>query len=259
MIYLNSASTNRPTEQVLKDFMWCAENCWANPSDISQNGIDTKRIILHAQEQVASYIGAKPNEIIFTSGGSESNNWAIKGYLDRYQGVKNIITTKIEHPSIYNTCQYLGTKGYRVEYAPIDTYGKVKSESLENLIAQECLLYPLTSIMMANNEIGTINDIAAISKVIHKYGGHLHVDAVQAFGQVPINVKEMGIDKCIIFFPRAFNECKEIYSKCTKIHEFKSASTISFNACFTFSKFPYSEHCTATTYPCFGSTMVICP
>lgn len=215
MIYLNSASTNRPTEQVLKDFMWCAENCWANPSDISQNGIDAKRIILHAQEQVASHIGAKPNEIIFTSGGSESNNWAIKGYLDRYPGVKTIITTKIEHPSIYNTCQYLGTKGYRVEYAPIDTYGKVKSESLENLIAQECLLYPLTSIMMANNEIGTINDIAAISKVIHKYGGHLHVDAVQAFGQVPINVKEMGIDMMSVSFHKfgGFKGCGFLYVK----------------------------------------------
>lgn len=217
MIYLNNASTTKPTKEVLQDFIWCADNYWANPSDISTDGIRAKQIIIHAQEQVANYIGAKPNEIIFTSGGSESNNWAIKGYVDRYHGVKNIITTEIEHPSVYNTCQYLKDKGYNVIYAPIDKTGQVDVNKLQELIGEFLLLCPFVSIMMANNEIGTINNIASISKVVHTYGGTLHVDAVQAFGQIPINVKEMGIDMMSVSFHKfgGFKNCGFLYIKDT--------------------------------------------
>lgn len=215
MIYLNCASTTRPDKEVLQDFMWCAENHWANPSDISTDGMRSKEIILHAQEQVADYIGAKADEIVFTSGGSESNNWAIKGYLDRYKGVNTIITTGVEHPSVFNTCKYLETKGYKVKYAPLNIDGRVDLYRLENFITEKYWLYPLVSIMMANNEIGSINNISAISKIVHRYGGLLHVDAVQAFGQIPINVKEMGIDMMSVSFHKfgGFKNCGFLYIK----------------------------------------------
>lgn len=179
MIYLNSSSTTKPDKKVLEDFIWCAENCWHNPSDISQEGLNAKNIIRNAQKQVADSINAKPEEIVFTSGGSEGNNWAIKGFLDQYFGVKTIITTKIEHPSVYNTCLYLKNKGYNVLYAPINEFGQVDLIKLESMVLDNP--FSLISIMMANNEIGTINNIAAISKITRRYGCILHVDAVQAF------------------------------------------------------------------------------
>ena len=193
-VYLNNASTNKPNKSVLNDFMWCAENCWHNPSDLSEESLAAKEIIKNAQKQIATSINSQPEEIIFTSGGSESNNWAIKGYLDRYTGVTTIITTEIEHPSVYNTCEYLKNKGYKLLYAPIDTYGRVDVIGLENLIADNSYLFPFVSIMMANNEIGTINNIAEISKIVHRYGGITHVDAVQAYMHVPIDVEKLGID-----------------------------------------------------------------
>lgn len=192
MIYLNSSSTTKPDKKVLEDFIWCAENCWHNPSDISQEGLNAKNIIRNAQKQVADSINAKPEEIVFTSGGSEGNNWAIKGFLDQYFGVKTIITTKIEHPSVYNTCLYLKNKGYNVLYAPINEFGQVDLIKLESMVLDNP--FSLISIMMANNEIGTINNIAAISKITRRYGCILHVDAVQAFMHMPIDVEEMGID-----------------------------------------------------------------
>lgn len=195
MIYLNTNSTTKPDKEVLDDFMWCAENCWYNPSDINSGGLNAKDIIETAQKQIATSINAEPGEIVFTSGGSESNNWAIKGYMDRYPGVKTIITTEIEHPSVYNTCQYLKGKGYNIVYTPIDDFtGKVNVDKLEDLIADNCLMFSLVSIMMANNEIGTINDIKEIARVVHKYGCTLHVDAVQAYMHTKIDVKELGID-----------------------------------------------------------------
>lgn len=193
-VYLNCASTTKPDKSVLNDFIWCAENCWHNPSDLSEESLAAKEIITNAQKQIADSINAQPEEIIFTSGGSESNNWAIKGYLDRYRGVTNIITTEIEHPSVYNTCQYLKKKGYKLVYAPVNTYGQVDIVKLENLIVNKSYIFPFVSIMMTNNEIGTINNIAEISKVVHRYGGILHVDAVQAYMHTPIDVQELRID-----------------------------------------------------------------
>lgn len=193
-IYLNSCSTTQPTKEVIDDINFYLTQNWSNPSDISQNAIHAKSDITYARNQIAKVIGADGEEIFFCSSGSEANNWAIKGYLDRYKGVKNIITTEIEHLSVYNTCQYLEEKGYKVKYAPVDCFGAVDIGKLENLISNNNLFCPLVSIMMANNEIGTINNIAAISKVVHTYGGILHVDATQAFMHTYINVKEMGID-----------------------------------------------------------------
>lgn len=216
MIYLNNASTTKVDKKVLEDFIYATKTYWQNPSDISQGGLEAKNIIEDARNKIATAIGANGgNEIVFTSGGSESNNFAIKGYLDRYKGIKNIITTKIEHPSVYNTCQYLGQKGYRVEYVPIDGFGMVDVNRLEDLICNNNLLYPLVSIIMANNEIGTINNIASISKVVHTYGGVLHVDATQAFMHTYIDVEDLGIDMMTASFHKigGFKNCGFLYIK----------------------------------------------
>jgi cysteine desulfurase len=212
-IYLNNNSTTKPDKRVLEDFIGCAENCWHNPSDVSQTGLDAKNIIKKAQKQIANSINAKPEEIVFTSGGSESNNWAIKGFLDKYHGVKTIITTNIEHPSVYNTCKYMKSKGYKVVYAPIDKYGRVDVNKLEDLISDNSYMFSLVSIMMANNEIGTLNDIAAISKVTRRYGCILHVDAVQAFMHTEIDIEEMGIDMLSVSFHKfgGFKNCGFLY------------------------------------------------
>ena len=214
MIYFNTASTTKPEKDVLEDFMWCAENCWHNPSDVSQEGLNAKNIIRNAQEKIAKVINANPEEIIFTSGASESNNWAIKGYLDRYPGVRTIITTNIEHPSVRNSCRYFVERGYKFAYAPIDKYGRVDVHKLEDVIADNGL-FPLVSIMMANNEIGSINDIAAISKVVNKYGGTIHVDAVQAFMHTDIDVEKLGIDMMSTSFHKfgGFKGCGFLYIK----------------------------------------------
>lgn len=193
-IYLNAASTTQPTKEVLDDINFYLTQNWSNPSDISQNGIHAKGDITYARNQIAKAIGADENEILFCSSGSEANNWAIKGIVDIYPEINTIITTKIEHPSVYNTCQYLGKKGYRIEYAPVNNYGIVDVNKLERLINDNKLDRPLVSIMFANNEIGSINPIKEITDVVHKYNGIFHCDATQAFMHTHINVKELGID-----------------------------------------------------------------
>ena len=215
MIYLNNASTTKPDKDVLHDFMWCAENFWHNPSDVSQKGMDEKNIIKNAQKQIADFINAKPEEIIFTSGGSESNNWAIKGFLDKNKNYKTIITTKIEHPSVYNTCQYMEKYGIKVLYVPVNCYGIVDTSKLEKLIIENNIDNPFVSIMFSNNEIGTIQPIKKIAGIVHKYNGVLHVDAVQAFMHTEIDVKYLGIDMMSTSFHKfgGFKNCGFLYIK----------------------------------------------
>lgn len=192
-VYLNTASTTQPTQEVIDDINFYLRKNWSNPSDISQNGIHAKGDITYARIQIAKAIGASGDEIFFTSSGSESNNWALKGILDAYPEINTIITTTIEHPSVYNTCKYLEKKGYRVKYLTVDCYGFINLTELENLLKCSrdiCLV----SIMFANNEIGTIQPIKKIAEIVHKYNGILHVDAVQAFMHTRINVKELDID-----------------------------------------------------------------
>lgn len=204
-LYLDSAATAKPNKEVLEAAMPYLTDDFYNPSSIYSDGIRVRRAIDNARESIAGFINADTDEIFFTSGSSESNCWAIQGYL--LAGVMDIsttsiVTTKIEHKSIMecvDAMERFGNATYYcdVTYLDVDKDGFVNMEQLESVFKdrEEPNYYDIfVSIQLANNECGTIQDIKAISDVIHKYGGVLHVDATQAFGQIPIDVKSMGID-----------------------------------------------------------------
>ena len=204
-LYLDSAATAKPNKEVLKAVMPYLTDEFYNPSSIYSDGVRVRRAIDNARESIAGFINADTDEIFFTSGSSESNCWAIQGYL--LAGVMDIsttsiVTTKIEHKSIMecvDAMERFGNATYYcdVTYLDVDKDGFVNMEQLESVFKdrEEPDYYDIfVSIQLANNEVGTIQNIKAISDVIHKYGGVLHVDATQAFGQIPIDVKAMGID-----------------------------------------------------------------
>lgn len=193
-VYLDYSATT-PVKQEVFDAMlpyFMAE--FGNPSSIYQIGIDNKNAITDARAKVAALIGADENEIIFTSGGTESDNWALCGTVRmlRKEGKNHIITTAIEHHAIHHTCEYLKEfEGCEYTYLPVDGKGRVNPKDLEAAITDKTAI---VSIMMANNEIGTIQDIKALSDIAHAKGVYFHTDAVQALGNVKIDVKAMGID-----------------------------------------------------------------
>lgn len=194
MIYFDNAATTKPSKEVIADVTWCLENIWGNPSSIHSEGVKARQILEKSREKVAKFISAEPEEIIFTSSGSESNNLAIKGFLDANYRFGCIISTKTEHPSVYNTCMYLGRE-HRLEYIPVDSDGKVDIDKFRRSISVLSDTYfCFVSIMLANNEIGTIQPIKEIAKIIHRHQGVLHVDATQAVGQIPVDVKELDCD-----------------------------------------------------------------
>ena len=192
MIYFDNAATTQTRAEVfeaMKDY-FCVN--YGNPSSIYKIAQKNKAAVDKGREQVAKAINADTNEIYFTAGGSESDNWALKGIALSYQNKgKHIITTAIEHHAILHTCQFLETQGYEVTYLPVDEYGKVSLEDVKNAIRPDTILI---SVMFANNEIGTIEPIAEIGKIAHEHGIIFHTDAVQAVGHVPIDVKAMNID-----------------------------------------------------------------
>lgn len=204
-LYLDSAATAKPNKEVLKAVMPYLTDDFYNPSSIYSDGVRVRRAIDNARESIAGFINADTDEIFFTSGSSESNCWAIQGYL--LAGVMDIsttsiVTTKIEHKSIMECVDAMERFGNAtcycdVTYLDVDKDGFVNMEQLESVFKdrEEPDYYDIfVSIQLANNECGVIQDIKAISDIIHKYGGILHVDATQAFGQIPIDVKAMGID-----------------------------------------------------------------
>ena len=204
-MYLDVAGTTKVKPEVLKAMMPYLTDEFYNPSSIYSDGVRVRRAIDDARESIAGFINADADEIFFTSGSSESNCWAIQGYL--LAGVMDIsttsiVTTKIEHKSIMecvDAMERFGNATYYcdVTYLDVDKDGFVNMEQLESVFKdrEEPNYYDIfVSIQLANNEVGTIQDIKAISDIIHKYGGVLHVDATQAFGQIPIDVKAMGID-----------------------------------------------------------------
>lgn len=192
LIYLDHAATTPIKEEVLNEMLPYLTSNYGNASSIYSIGRESKKAIQNARVKVAKAIGCKENEVYFTSCGSESNNLAIKGIAkaNKEKG-KHIITSKIEHPSVLNTCKNLENDGYEITYLNVDEKGFVDLEQLENSINEHTILI---SIMFANNEIGTIQEIEKISKIAKKHNIIFHTDAVQAVGNVKINVDEMGID-----------------------------------------------------------------
>lgn len=192
LIYLDHAATTAVHPDVLKEMLPYFTDRFGNPSSVYGFAANNKNKLTEARETIAGALGAKPEEIYFTAGGSESDNWALKCTAEAY-GVHggHIITTKIEHHAILHTCKYLQNRGYDVTYLDVDENGLVDLNTLEAAIRPDTFLI---SIMFANNEIGTIEPIKEIGAIAHRHGILFHTDAVQAFGQIPIHVDGMNID-----------------------------------------------------------------
>lgn len=191
-IYMDYAATTYIKKEVIEAMMPYLTEYYANPSSVYNMSNNLKIVIDKAKEEIADFIGSNPEEVFFTSGGTEGDNWSIKGiaYANEKKG-KHIITSSIEYPAVLNSCKYLKEKGFEITFLPVDSYGKVDLEKLEKSIRNDTIL---VSIMAANNEIGTIQDIKSIGEICKRHKVLFHTDAVQALGQIPINVEEMGID-----------------------------------------------------------------
>jgi len=199
LIYLDNAASTAVHPEVVKEMLPYFDVQYGNPSSIHQFGRKAKNAIQKARKQVAALIGAEQDEILFTSGGTESNNTILYGFPTlrdvshvSFSFDKNhIITSSIEHEAILEPCKKLEEKGVKITYLPVDEHGIIDSNDVTNSIAENTVL---VSIMFANNEVGTIQPIKEISEICKKYQIPLHTDAVQAVGKVPINVKELGVD-----------------------------------------------------------------
>lgn len=191
-IYLDNAATTRLREEVLQAMLPYLTEQYGNPSSSYGFADMSRKAVGKAREEVARLIGADSGEIYFTSGGSESDNWALKSVAENNVAKgRHIITTAIEHHAILHTCQYLERNGFEVTCLGVDRYGKVSPDDVRKAIRKDTVL---VSVMAANNEIGTIQPIAEIGEIAHEYGALFHTDAVQAFGHIPIDVKAMHID-----------------------------------------------------------------
>ena len=182
MIYFDNAATTRLDPLVLKAMLPYFTETYGNPSSIHSPGKKAREAVENARKVIADKLNALPSEIIFTSGGSESDNLAIKGVAEA-KGKGHIITSSIEHPAVLNTCRHLEKLGYDITYLPVDKEGFVRAEDLKNTLRKDTIL---VSIMHANNEIGTIQPVKEIARICHKEGVIFHTDAVQSFTKVPI-------------------------------------------------------------------------
>lgn len=192
LIYLDNAATTKTAPEVVEAMLPYFTEHYGNPSSVYGFASANKEVINRQREVIADVLGAKANEIYFTAGGSESDNWALKATAEAYGNKgKHIITSKIEHHAILHTCEYLEKRGFEITYLDVDENGIVDLEQLKSSIREDTILI---SVMFANNEIGTIQPIKEIGEIAHEHGILFHTDAVQAFGQVPINVDEYKID-----------------------------------------------------------------
>ena len=192
MIYLDNAATTKTAPEVVDAMLPYFSEYYGNASTIYSLGAESKKAMDHARQTIADSLGAKPEEIYFTAGGSESDNWALKATAEAYESKgKHIITTKIEHHAILHTCEYLEKRGFEITYLNVDRDGLISLDELKAAIRPDTILI---SVMFANNEIGTIEPIAEIGEIAKEHGVLFHTDAVQAYAQVPINVDEMHID-----------------------------------------------------------------
>lgn len=207
MVYFDCAATTKPTEKVIQDIAEGMRGDWFNPSSISEESRKVKLKIEHARQQVADFINADPDEIIFTSGGSESNNLAIRGYFEgSYSRPCGLFCSEGEHPSIYNLIKKYKDAYYYPQILPLEKNGKLNLKELTYQL-QNLPVYherfsssPLVCVSYVNNEIGSVNPIQEISKIVHKNNGVLLVDAVQTIGYRDIDVKSMGIDMLSVSF-----------------------------------------------------------
>ncbi len=193
LLYLDNAATTKTAPEVLEAMIPYFTECYGNPSSVYGFAAKNKDAITRQRETIAKALGANANEIYFTAGGgSEADNWALKATAEAYKDKgKHIITTKIEHHAILHTGEYLEKKGFEITYLEVDENGMVRLEDLKAAIRPDTILI---SVMYANNEIGTIEPIKEIGSIAKEHGILFHTDAVQAFGQVPINVDECNID-----------------------------------------------------------------
>ncbi|KPJ67398.1 MAG: cysteine desulfurase [Coxiella sp. DG_40] len=183
-VYLDHNATT-PLHPEVKKAMQKALNMYGNPSSLYSLGRQARQLVEAARQQVATFIGAQADEIIFTGSGTEANNTVLSPVNNE------IITTSIEHPAILEPAKFLQKKGIAVKYLDVDQYGKINIKQLKKLISKKT---DLVSVIMVNNEIGTIQDIKAISNIVHRCGALMHTDAIQAVGKIPVNVKDLGVD-----------------------------------------------------------------
>jgi len=191
-VYMDHAATTYTKQEVLEEMLPYFKEIYGNPSSVHGFGREARKAVDLARERTAAALNASPEEIYFTSGGTEADNWAIKGvaWANKERG-NHIITTSIEHHAVLHTCQYLEKMGFEVTYLPVDSYGLVYPEQVKEAITDKTILI---SVMFANNEIGTIEPIREIGQIARERGIYFHTDAVQAVGHIPVDVKEMNID-----------------------------------------------------------------
>ena len=191
-IYLDYNATTPIDSKVADSMRPYLEQYFGNPSSVHQFGIETKKAVEKAREQIANMLDCDASEIVFTSGGTESNNYAIKGYAMAHRNKGNhIITSQIEHPAVFEVCKYLETQGFEITFLPVDETGMVSVSELEKAITDKTILI---TIMHANNEVGTIQPISKISEIAKRHNIAIHTDAAQSLGKIPANVKDLGID-----------------------------------------------------------------
>ena len=191
-IYLDYNATTPIDPEVADAMLPYLREHFGNPSSSHWYGIQTKKAVEEARQRLADLLGCYPDEVVFTGGGSESNNWAVKGVAEARRGKgTHIITSQIEHDAILNPCRYLELHGFRVTYLPVDDTGMVEMEAVREALSDDTIL---VTIMTANNEVGTIQPIAEIAELAHEKGILVHTDASQAVGKIPVNVNELGVD-----------------------------------------------------------------
>ncbi len=191
-IYLDYAATTPTHPEVVRAMLPYFADAFGNPSSLYYYGLEAKAAIEKARAKVAGLIGAVDTEIIFVTGGTEANNWAIKGTVFAHEDSRDhIITSSIEHHAVIETCRFLEKQGFKVTYLPVDEHGQLEPDDVKRAITSRTILI---SVMHANNEIGTVEPIAEIGKIAKEAGVYFHTDAVQTAGHLPVNVNELGVD-----------------------------------------------------------------
>ena len=190
MIYLDNAASTRIHDNVLNSMLPYLKEQYGNPSSIHRQGRLTRKAVNKARKQIAVIINADPAEILITSGGTESNNTALNGITSQFPS-SHIITSSIEHDAVLEPCKKLSSKGFKVDYLPVDKFGMINTSDLENTISEKT---SIVSVMFGNNEVGTIQPIKKIAKICHENQIIFHTDAVQAIGKIPVDVKELDVD-----------------------------------------------------------------